>query len=316
MAVVRSALNLLVRLGVAVLAVTALLTALIRLVPGDPAAILLGIKASPEAIAAIHKKMGLDAPYFQNLLEVWRRLLAGDMGSSLVNGQPVTAIVFPALEITLSLVALTILISVTFGLAAGLLISGRTRAAGRSLVSALVTVGLAIPPVVAGMVLILVVALGAGFAPAGGWPGEWPDNLGYVWLPSVALALGLVPYVIRAVVQAADGVNRSTFVDAAVTRGIAPIGITIRHVLPNSLVTLITLIGYTVTTLLGGAVVVEAVFGIPGLGGVLLSAVASRDIPVITGVAVCVTVAAVLANGLSEVITSVIDPRVRRTGHS
>jgi peptide/nickel transport system permease protein len=300
--------------AVAVL-ISVLVLLLVRLVPGDPATTILGVHANPDALAALRAQLGLDRSLLAQIGESLGNLATGDLGTSLVFQQPVVDLVMPALAVTLSIVGLATVIAVVAGVPLGLLAaltsSSRVELAVRLSNATL----LATPPVVAGILLLLVVAIHLGAAPAGGWAGAWPGNFEFAWLPSLTLSLFLIPYVARTVARAADDAQRQPYVEAAITRGISPRAVALRHVLPNSLIPVVTLIGLNASILIGGAVVIEAIYGLPGLGGVLTNAVSSRDFPVLQGAAIVTAVVVVLINMVSDVLYGVIDPRIRIARH-
>jgi peptide/nickel transport system permease protein len=295
--------------------ISVLVLLLIRLVPGDPATTILGVHATPDSLGALRAQLGLDRSVPAQIGESLGNLATGDLGMSLVYQQPVLDLVMPALGVTLSIVGLATLIAVLIGVPLAL-VAALSSSPGLDLAVRLGNAALlATPPVVAGIILLLMVAIHLGVAPAGGWAGSWPANFEFAWLPSLTLALFLIPYVVRSVTRAADDAQRQPYVEAAITRGIAPRAVALRHVLPNSLIPLITLIGLNASILIGGAVVVEAIYGLPGLGGVLTNAVSARDFPVLQGAAIVTAVVVVLVNMLSDVLYGVIDPRIRVARH-
>ncbi len=163
---------------------------------------------------------------------------------------------------------------------------------------------LASPPFFIGLLLILVLSLSAHVLPAGGWGSGWPSGLKYLVLPALALSCYLGPIVVRAMRQAALEAARQPFVEATLARGISPRRVVLRHILPNSLLPLITLIGLNIGWLISGAVVVEVVFALPGLGQVLAQAVTELDYTVIQGVAIVSAFVVVAANLLADVAYS------------
>jgi peptide/nickel transport system permease protein len=169
----------------------------------------------------------------------------------------------------------------------------------------------ALPPFFVGLMLLLVVSLEWGLAPAGGWASGWPDNLEYVWLPSLALAAYMTPIIVRTVRQSTRSIIDQPFVEAALLRGLPYRTVVLRHVLPNSLLPVVTLVGLNVATLVGGAVVIEALFTLPGIGTDLLVAVGSRDYPVIQGIALVTAVMVVIVNAGTDALYAIVDPRSR-----
>jgi peptide/nickel transport system permease protein len=315
---VRPAKKIAQRLGefVFVAAVVVILTTLlIHLAPGDPARVILGVRASPEAVDQLRSQLGLNQGVFTQIVDAFERLLHGDLGTSLINStESVSSIVGSAIPITASIIGGALLIATVIGVPLGLWAGvSRRRGVSRGISSAALVL-LSFPPFALSLVLLLIVAVGMGLAPAGGWGHGWPENLRYAWLPSLALSALVMPQVIRTVRQTASEAAAQDFVEAARSRGLSPTRIALRHILPNSLLPVITVIGLNAAGLIAGAVVVEAVFGLPGLGGVLSSAVNERDYTVIQGVALATAVAVITINLITDLLYALVDPRVRTGG--
>jgi peptide/nickel transport system permease protein len=285
---------------------------LIHLVPGDPALSILGVHATPESVASLRKEMNLDKPFLQQLWLFVSKLAHGSLGNSLVqDGRSVTSIVFPAMGVTLFLTAVAVLFSLIIGIPLGLAAALWRRRGVDVAVRSLAAVMLATPPFLIGFVLLLLVALKLSVAPAGGWGSGFSTEVTHVWLPALALAAFLAPIVVRAVRQSALETSEEQFVEAAVSRGLRQRRLIARHILPNSLLPVITLVGVNVGGLISGAVVIEAVFDLPGTGTALVRAVETRDYPVVQGVALVAAVLVVLVTLLTDVLYMVVDPRTR-----
>jgi peptide/nickel transport system permease protein len=295
--------------------VVVLSTLLIQLAPGDPARVILGVRASPEAVATLRSELGLDEGVFPQIWHAFERLLHGDLGTSLVNnGESVSSIVTDAFPVTASVIFGALLIATFVGVPLGLA-AGVTRRPGVSRgISTAALILLSVPPFALALVLLLTIAVGMGLAPAGGWGEGWPENFRFVWLPSIALSALVLPQVLRTVRQTASEAAADDFVEAARSRGLSPTRIAFRHILPNSLLPVITVIGLNAAALIAGAVVVEAVFGLPGMGGVLSAAVDDRDYTVIQGVALATAVAVIAINLVTDLLYALVDPRARTGG--
>lgn len=302
-----------VQIGIVALLVTIGTNLLVRLVPGDPAKLLLGETASPEALRALRHELGVDEPAIKQVAGALGDLLRGDLGTSFAyRGEEVTSLILPNLLVTGSLAAVAIGISVAFGVPFGLWLAVARRP-GADLVGRLGTaIVLALPPFMAGLIVLYAVSLRLGLAPAGGWPGSWPANLEYLWLPAVALALYLGSLVARTTRQAALDAIGQPYVEAARARGVPRYRIVFCHVLPNALLPVITLVGFNAGILVSGAVTVEAVFALPGLGAQLVEAMGTRDLPVVQGIALLAAVSIVVFNLLADLLNVAVDPRVRR----
>src|SRR5690606_10564023 len=168
-----------------------------------------------------------------------------------------------------------------------------------------------VPTFLVALLLIFVFALTLNLLPAGGWPGSWPDNLKFLILPGIALSAHLTTMIARTVRQGAIDAQGMQFMEAASARGLPARILNIRHVLPNSVLPVLTLVGVSFGALLTGAIIVEAVFGIPGLGAEMSRAVSRRDYPVVQGVALVTAVIVVVSGYLVEIAYTLIDPRAR-----
>ena len=287
---------------------------LVRLVPGDPALTILGDKATPEALQALHTELGIDKPVLQQVLDAFGRLLQGDLGTSFAyRGQDVITLIGPALGVTGSLAATAIVLSVIVGVPAGLGLALVRRSGLDLLGRLLVIVLLALPSFMAALILLYTLSLRLGLAPAGGWAGTWPSNFQYLWLPAVALSAYMTALIARAVRHAAMEAMALPFVEAARTRGVPRYRIVLAHILPNALLPVITLVGFNAGILVSGAVVTETVFALPGLGAQLLQAMGSRDLPVVQAIALLTAIAIVVFNLLADLLNIAVDPRIRKT---
>jgi peptide/nickel transport system permease protein len=286
---------------------------LVRLVPGDPAEAVLGARATPQAVKALRHEMHIDQPLLTGYLSYLGGLAHGDLGNSIVqSNESVTSIVQQTLPITLELIFATMLLSVVVGVPLGLLAALTKRRSVDHVTRIGLVILLATPPFFFGLLLILTFSLHWPIFPAGGWAGSWPANLRYLILPAVAMSAFLMPQIARTVRQVAIDVSRQDFIEAAVARGMSNHTVVYRHVLPNSLLPVITLLGLNVGALIAGAVVVEAVFGLPGIGSQLVQSVSERDYPVIQGIAIVSALFVVFSNAAADALYVLADPRTRR----
>lgn len=288
--------------------VTVLMT---RLAGGSPARAILGQRATQEQIDRLNSELGVDRPLWEQVVATLAAYARGDLGASFANpSKTVASIAFEALPATLGIIVLTVIFSLVFGLILGLYGGTRGPFATRA-TNTVSIILLSFPPFSLALILILTVALGLKLAPAGGWAGSWPDNLTYAWLPALALSGMLLPQIARTVQQRASDLVAEDFIEAAESRGLSQSRIVMRHILPNVLLPVITIVGFNASFLISGAVVVEAVFGVPGFGQVLSDAVAQRDYPVIQGLAMLTAVLVVAVNFFCDVLYTVADPRTR-----
>jgi peptide/nickel transport system permease protein len=311
--VLRTLLSLFLQAVVVAFGVVTVTFFLTHVIPGDPARAVLGPTASPQAVEHLRNELHLNDSLLQQYFRFLGEIAHGSLGHSIANGnQSVTGLIGESIEPTLVLIALTLLISVPVGIALGLF-SGTTRSPFADFsVRAGTIAALATPPFFLGSVLLLVVALELGLAPAGGWASSYPERLRFLWLPALTLSALVGPIFARAVRQRAKVVDRSAFVEAASARGVPRRQVVFRHILPNSALPAIVLIGLNAGLLLSGAVVVETLFGLPGLGSLLLSSVQTRNYPVIQGVTIVGGLFVVLCNFSADAVVGAIDPRTRQ----
>ncbi|SDW90129.1 peptide/nickel transport system permease protein [Arthrobacter sp. cf158] len=313
-AVLRILLGRVLQIVLVALFVTVGTGALVRLIPGDPARAILGSRASPEAVSALRGELGLDLPMIQQLGESVAKLFQGDLGTSFaVRGQDVLSLILPALAVTASLAAVALVFSIVSGVGVGLWLALVRRPEADLAGRLVMTVLLALPGFMAGLILLYVVSVQLKLAPAGGWAGSWPGNARYIWLPALALTIYLGSLIARAVRQAALDTIGEPFVQAARTRGVPRSRIVLRHILPNAILPVIPLVGLNAGFLVSGAVIVESVFALPGLGAKLLEAMGSRDLPVVQGIALITALSIVVFNLLADLANIAADPRLRRS---
>lgn len=287
---------------------------MLHAIPGDPARLVLGKLATPESIAELRHEMGLDKPLVTQFGDLIVGLLHGDLGTSLVSRtQSVGSLIQPAFLNSLGVVAAALVISMLIGLTVGILTGIRRNDGLDRAFQALMVVLLSTPPFMFGMVLLLV-ALRTGLGPAGGWNTNPSDSLEYLYLPALALSAALAPVIARSLRQSIRETMSQDFVEAAIARGLPRRRVIMRHVLPNSLLPIIGLIGYSVGGLIGGAAVVEVVFNIPGIGSRMMAAVGGRDFPVVQGIALVSAIAVITFNALADAAYWLVDPRTRTTG--
>jgi peptide/nickel transport system permease protein len=286
---------------------------LVRLVPGDPAQAVLGPRATPQAVAALRHEMHIDQPLVSGYISYLGALLHGDLGTSIVqSGQSVSGIVGRTLPVTLELVLATMILSLCVGVPLGLLSALTPHSSVDHGTRVGLVILLATPPFFLGLLLILTFSLRWPIFPAGGWAGSWPENVRYLVLPAIAMSAFLMPQIARTVRQVALDTSRQDFIEAAIARGMSRRTVVLKHILPNSLLPVITLLGLNMGALIAGAVVVEAVFGMPGIGSQLVQSVSQRDYPVSQGIAVVSALFVVFSNAAADALYVIADPRTRR----
>jgi peptide/nickel transport system permease protein len=284
---------------------------LVRLIPGDPARVLLGSRATPAAIANIRAQYGLDEPLWVQYLYFIGNLGQGEMGKSILYKIDVLRLIATRLEPTLALVLSSVVLSILIAVPlAALAARHRTRLPDHA-VRIVSTLGIGFPPFWLALMLIILFSVRLGIFPVSGYGGSLTDKLSHLALPSLTVALSLSAVLTRSLRAAMVQALESDVATAARARGMPESIVFWRHVLPNSLVPTVNLLAVNIGWLIGGTVVVESVFALPGLGQLLVRAIFSRDYMVVQGVAMVFACATVLVNFLADIITVAVDPRVK-----
>jgi peptide/nickel transport system permease protein len=287
---------------------------LIHLAPGDPASIIAGPYAAPEDIEKLRHQLGLDEPLPAQLVRWYGRLLTGNLGDSIFLRRPVTEAIAERLEPTLLLTTWSTLIAILMGVPAGIVAARHHNSAVDQSMMGLALLGLSIPNFLLGLLMILVFGVGLGWLPVAGYApleaGLWP-NLRSLLMPSLSLGLVQSALIARITRSSMLDVLREQFVLTGRAKGLSERVVVYKHALKNAIIPTLTVIGITFAILIGGAVVIETVFNIPGLGRLIISAVLRRDYPVIQGVVLVIALAYTAVNLLVDLAYLVIDPRIR-----
>lgn len=308
------------RLGVSVLlvwAVASIVFVAIRLVPGDPAELLLsqgGTAPDPAAVAQLREQLGLDLPVGEQYGRQMLGLLRGDLGRSIQDDSPVLDSIARRLPRTLELIGAAALLALAVGLPAGVGAAIRRGGLLDRVGSALSGLALAVPVFVVGTLLVLVFAQWLRWVPAGGYVPLARDPAGHLVLlamPAVTIALGLGAVVFRMARAAVLDVSMRDYVRTARAKGLAPRRVLLHHVVRNALGPVVTVVALHLGSLLGGTVLVEYVFNWPGLSGLLVDAVSARDYPMVSGIILVISVLFVALNLLVDLLYAALDPRVQ-----
>jgi len=288
--------------------------AMLRLTPGDPAAILAGDDASGEQLARIRSTMGLDQPILTQLAVWIRQLLTGDLGVSLLSGTPVVDMIGNRVGPTLSLAVSTIVLTILLAIPMGVIAARRPGGLLDRAIMTLSVLGFSIPTFVVGYMLIYWLALTMGLLPVQGYSplakGFWPYAQRLI-LPTLALSGIYIALVARMTRSSVIDVMGEDFIRTARAKGAQERSVLLRHALRNAAVPIVTVIGIGIASLITGVVVTETVFNLPGLGRLVVEAVLARDYPVIQGLILLFSFTYILINLLVDVLYTVFDPRIR-----
>ena len=283
-------------------------------VPGDPAALILGMNAAPEALAAMRTQLGLDVPPPERYVRWLGGVLIGDLGESLQYQRPVARLVWDRLGVSVPLAVGAALLATLLAVPVGIFTALRRGSLWDPLVVLASQLGAAIPSFWLALLLILAFAVQLGWLPSGGFPG-WDvsvvGSLRALLLPLLALALGQAAVMVRLTRAAMLDVLAQDFVRTARAKGLSPLKVVGKHALRNALVTLVTVFGLALTNVFIGSIVIEQVFALPGLGRLALTAIGNRDYPLLQGVILLYASTIVLLSFLVDVSYGWLDPRIR-----
>ena len=294
--------------------VSLLVFVVVRILPGDPALLIMGTEASPEAAAALRRAMGLDRPIVVQYVEWLGGALMGDLGRSIQYDVGVARLVVSRLAVTLPLTVLAALFMLLTAVPLGVYAATRQGRVGDYVAMLVSQLGIAIPSFWAGLLLILLFAVRLGWVQAGGFDGWgaglWP-GIRALLLPAFVLGVVQAAILTRTTRAAVLEVLRADHVRTARAKGLAEGAVTWKHVVRNALLTIVTIVGLQLGQLLTGSIVLENVFYLPGLGRLALGAISARDLPVVQGVVLFVAVTVVTLNFVVDLLYTVLDPRIR-----
>ncbi|MCJ2118317.1 ABC transporter permease [Methylobacterium sp. J-001] len=287
---------------------------LLYFAPGDPAAIIAGDQATPDDVARIRASLGLDRPFLVRFGEWSWQILHGDLGTSIFTNLPVTTMIGQRIQPTVSLMLVTLILAIVVAVPLGVVAAWKAGSLIDRLVMGIAVMGFSVPVFVVGYVLAYVFALELGWLPVQGYTpieqGLWPWFANLI-LPAVTLGLVYIALIARVTRATMLDVLQQDYVRTARAKGLAQGPVLFIHALKNAAVPIVTVIGIGIALLIGGAVVTETVFAIPGLGRLTVDAILRRDYPVIQGVVLLFSFVYVLVNLAIDLFYTVLDPRIR-----
>ena len=301
----------LVQMVPVLLGITLVVFALLQLIPGDPATTILGLQARPDAVVALRRELGLDRPLWEQYLRYLRDVVTLDLGDSLKSKVSVGSLLRTRLEVSLFLIAyatvLTVVVALPLGIAAALKKDGPFDQAVR----VLLMVTMVMPGFWVGILLLMLLSIRFGLFPVSGYGEGFAGHLHHLFLPALTVALGIAPILIRSLRGSLLEALASDYVRTARAKGLRDQGVVLGHTLRNALIPPLTLLGLSVGYLMGGTVIVENVFSLPGAGKLLVDSISARDYPVVQSTTLVFAVLVILVNLTTDVIYTFLDPRVR-----
>ena len=297
------------------LMVTFAVSAMLELMPGEPAYIIIGEQAEPEQIEALNKRLHLDEPVLERYVNWLGNAVTGDLGNSVRGNVPVTDLIRQRLPVTLQLVICSQLLALMFALSTAIYSAYRPGGLVDQVTSAAAFAMISVPHFVLAVFLVLLFSVNLGWLPTAGHVAltqDLSDNIRSMILPTIAIAAGPAGIYQRLLRSDMTATLREDFIAMAEAKGQSPTRILLRHALRPSMFSLMTLVGLTTAAAIGGSVVVEVIFGLPGLGRLMINSIELRDVVVVQGVVAVIGVGYVALNGLVDILYGVLDPRVRR----
>lgn len=302
-----------------ILGVSVLTFWILSLIPGNAAQQLLGVEATPQQLHDLEIKLGLNQPAPERYWHWLTGAVSGNLGDSIVSGQSVTTVIAERAPVTAELVALAFIVSLTIAVPMALMSARRPGSLLDRISMFISLAGLSTASYVLGLVLSLIFAVNLGVLPAIGYvplSQSVSGNLQTLTMPVVAISIPLMCFYIRFLrSDLVDQLQSEGYIDTARAKGIGPWQVLLRHALRNSSFGLVTLVGLNVGGLIGGTVIIEQIFALPGLGQLLLQAINTRDSPVVLGCVIIFATVAVLANLVVDLLYMVLDPRIRYGTH-
>ncbi|CAH1648503.1 MAG: ABC transporter permease [Chelatococcus sp.] len=287
---------------------------IMQLVPGDPAAMLAGPNATPAELAQLRQNLGLDRSFLVQLGIFYSNLLHGDLGHSLILGQPVLETVIERSPISISLAIYSLVLTILFGISIGMVAAMRHNRILDQIAMVIALLGVSVPNFWLGLVMIVLFSVQLGWLPTGGYIPFTEDPLGWLrsaTMPAIAMALMQIGLLARLTRSTMLEILGQDYIRTARAKGLRETTIIVRHAMANVLMPIVTVIGMILSVLLSGSVIVETIFAVPGIGALLGNAILARDYPMIQGGLLFVASALLLLNIAVDLIYAWLDPRVR-----
>jgi peptide/nickel transport system permease protein len=284
---------------------------LIRLIPGDPAATLLGSHATPQAIKELRDQLGLEKPLWSQYLTFMGHLLQGNLGYSYVYSSSVLGLITASLPATLWLLVSGVVFTLLIAVPLAVMAAARRNGVLDNIIRAVPVVGLGLPAFWVGIMLILAFGLKLGWFPVAGYGTTLAGHLRGIVLPGITIALSLAPILIRSLRASMIDVLSSDYIVTAHSKGISTARVVFGHALRNAAVSSVTVLGVNIAYLTGSTLVVERVFSLPGIGEQMINSILGRDFPTVQGITLTFAIMVVIVNLLTDLTHAALDPRVK-----
>lgn len=294
-----------------VFGITLLLFFMLRLIPGDPASVMLGERATDAAVERINHELGLDRPIYIQYGYFLRELATLNLGTSIKYQVPVATLLGQRLLVSLSVVGVTLVLTIAIAFPLGVLAALKKDSLVDNVVRSFFVVMMLMPSFWVGILLIIFFSVQLGLFPVSGYGSGLLDNLHHLFLPALTIALAISPVLVRALRSSILDALSADYVRTARAKGLHERAVITAHVLRNALIPAITLLGLSIGSLMGGTVILEKVFALPGAGALLIDSIGARDYPVVQAATMVFASMVILVNLLTDIIYSFLEPRVR-----
>ncbi len=290
--------------------ITLIVFFMVHLIPGNPLAVMLGDRATDKMIAEGTHRLGLDKPLYVQYGYFMRNLAELNLGQSIKYGVPVSTLLWPRLQVSMAVAVMTILLTTVISLPLGILAALKKDSVVDNAVRSGLMVTMVMPSFWTGIMLIIVFAVRLHIFPVSGWGQGFGNHIVHIFLPALTLSLGVAPILIRTLRNSILESFGTDYIKTARAKGLEERNVVVGHVLRNALMPSVTLLGITMGGLMGGTVIMEKVFALPGAGALLIDSVSARDYPTVQAATLVFALLVILVNLATDIVYSFIDPRV------
>ncbi|MCD8035918.1 MAG: ABC transporter permease [Clostridiales bacterium] len=291
--------------------VAILIFVLIRAIPGDPAMVMLGERATAESLAALREKLGLNESYLTQLILYFKGIFTLDLGDSIKFSMPVTDLILSRVGTTIWLTIMSTFFTIIFSFIPGYIAGIKKDKLPDSIIRVIALIGLSVPAFWIGLVLLTIFAVRLKILPVSGWGDTIADHFIGLILPSITQAIGVSAVLIRNLRSNVIDIKNSDYVDYAKSKGLSHLRISSFHIVRNALIPTTTLLSLKIIAMFGGSIVIENVFTLPGIGALLVTSIYARDYAVVQGIIIMFVVVVMVINLITDILYSILDPRVK-----
>lgn len=283
---------------------------LVRFIPGNPAEVMLGSRATPESLAAMEARLGLDQPILKQFWIFFKNTLRLDLGESIATGKPVSGMISEKFAVTASLTVVTAVFTLLITLPLGYFSGMKKNKLAGKIINTMSLIVLAVPSFWVGIILMYILGINLHLFPITGWGNTFVEHIHALILPAFTQSIAISALMIRNMQGEVAEIAASDYVDFAYSKGLSQRRIKTHYIIRNVLISTVTIFSIGIASMLGGSVTIETVFSLPGLGSMMINSIMSRDYPVVQGCIIVFAMIILIVNLITDVLYSIIDPRV------